>query len=189
MVLQTGTAAVVGPPAVAAANPAWGFSGAPHAVLQGQKTGTEGSFVTGNWITRLLATEVYDLFDLVLIQTEGTPAVGTNRFRLVAGTYIVEWNAPAWLVNVHQTRLYNITDSAAIGYGTTEYAYADAPDNASQTRSVGIAKFTIAANKDLALQHRCSVANTANGFGVSSPDTFGSPSTDIFSMMKIWRIS
>ena len=189
MVLRTGTVASVGPPVVAATNPVWGFSGAPHAVLQGQKDGTEGSFTTGNWITRLLATEVYDLFDLVLIQTQGTPAVGTNRFRLIAGTYIAEWNAPAWLVNVHQTRLYNITDSTVIGYGTTELAYDDDGSNASQTRSVGIAKFTIVADKDLVLQHRCSSANTDNGLGVSSPPTFGSASTDIFSMVKIWRVA
>jgi len=187
MVLQTGTAAVTGPPVVAAVNPAWGFSGAPHAVLQGQKTGLEGSFAAGSWITRLLATEVYDLFDLVLIQAQGSPAVGTNRFRLVAGTYVAEWSAPALLVNTHQTRLYNITDSVAIGYGTAEYAYNNPDNDASQTRSVGIVKFTIAANKDLALQHRASNANTVNGFGIGSPFATGSP--DIFSMVKIWRVA
>lgn len=187
MVLQTGTAAVTGPPAVAAVNPAWGFSGFPHVVLQGQKTGTEGSFAAGSWITRLLATAVYDLYDLVLTQTQGTPAVGTNRFRLVAGTYVAEWNAPALLVGTHQTRLYNITDSVAIGYGTTELAYDDPNNDASQSRSVGIVKFTIAANKDLALQHRASSANTTNGFGIASPFATGSP--DIFSVVKIWRIA
>jgi len=183
MVLQTGTAEVTGPPVVAATNPAWGFSGFPHAVLQGQKAGTEGSFALGAWRTRLLATEVYDLFDLVLIQTQGTPAVGTNRFRLVAGTYVAEWSAPAFQVNAHQTRLYNITGAAVISHGTTEYSN---DNNSSQTRSVGIAKFTIAANNDLELQHQCALSNTANGMGVASPFT---SSLDIFSQMKIWRIS
>jgi hypothetical protein len=184
MVLQTGTAEVTGPPVVDATNPVWGFSGFPHAVLQGQKTSTEGSLASGAWRTRLLATEVYDLFDLVLIQTQGTPAVGTNRFRLIAGTYVVEWSAPAFQVNHHQTRLYNITGAAVIAHGTTEYSN---DNNSSQTRSVGSVRFTVAADKDLELQHQCAISNTANGMGVASPFTTGSP--DVFSVVKIWRIS
>jgi len=187
MVLQTGTAEVTGPPVVAATNPAWVFSGFPHAVLQGQKTSTEGCINATAWTTRLLATELYDLFDLVLIQTEGTPAVGTNRFRLVAGTYVVEWSAPAFSVNVHLTRLLNFTDTVVLGYGTTEFSYAQSAHDTTQTRSVGIAKFTIAAGKDLVLQHRATVANTANGLGIVNSFATGSP--DIFSVVKIWRVA
>lgn len=169
----------------AAADLAWGWSGAPHALVAGVMSAgsNEGAFTSGAWRTRLLDTQVYDAYGLVLVVGQGSPAVGVNRFRLNAGTYVVEWSAPAFSVNKHQTRLYNATDAVAIAYGTSAYSN---DNNPSQTISDGVARFTIAANKDLEIQHQCQTTN-AQGLGVGSG--FGSGNTEVFSRVKIWRVS
>lgn len=174
------------------ANPVWGFCGAPHAVLQGQKPSglgqTEGAFAAGSWKTRLLATEVYDLFDLVEVQGQGDPLLGTNRFRFAAGTYVVEWSCPAFSVHNHQSRLFNVTaPGTVLGYGSSEFSHQESSNDATQTRSVGIAKFTIAAGNTCELQHQCSATTSqANGLGISND--YGTGNSNIFSQMKIWRV-
>lgn len=165
----------------AGANPVWSYAGAPAAVIYGKSTTTEGAFASGAWRKRLLDTQLYDLPDII-------ESLTSNQIELKAGTYVVEWSAPAWQVNQHQTRLYNATDAVSLGVGTSEYAYADADDHASQTRSTGIAKFTLAATKKIELQHQCQTTNSGNGFGISVGwDTTDQPS--IFSIVKIWKVS
>lgn len=160
----------------AAANPAWSYSGSPHAVLQDQKAGGTdgGSFNNGAYRDRVLNTEVYDLYNFVTL--------ASNVFTLPAGTWVIEWSAPAWAVDFHQTRLWNDTDSAAAGQGTSEYAPHDAPN--IQSRSHGIAKVVIAAPKGFTIQHRCQSSSATFGFGLSV--SFGG---EIYTTVSIWRVA
>lgn len=174
MVLKSGSAAIVGPPAVAATNPSWGFSGAPHAVLRDKKgNGVDGgAFTVGDWRDRALNDELYDPHEFVTL--------ASNLFTLVAGTYSIEWSAPAFSVTAHQTRLWNKTDSTLIEVGTPEVS------GTIQTRSIGVARFTIPASKNLAIQHRCHATKSADGFGSA---TNYSGHSEIYTIVKIWRVT
>ena len=173
-VLVSGIASAVGPPVVAFTAPSWGFAGAPHAVLRDKKgNGVQGGgFTNGEWRDRVLNNEQYDTYDFVTL--------ASNKFKLVAGTYVVEWSAPAFSVTQHQSRLWNDTDSLILESGTAEVS------GTTQNRSLGIAKFTIAAGKDLIIQHRCDITKATDGFG--SAANYNDMS-EIYTLVKIWRVA
>lgn len=159
----------------AGADPVWGYSGAPHAVLQDQKAGGTdgGTFTSGSFIDRVLNTEVYDLYNFVTL--------AGNAFTLPAGTWIVEWSAPAYRVDSHQSRLWNETDSAVVGQGTSEAA---SDGVAITTRSEGIAKVVTVASKAFKIQHRCS--STWASLGLGAATTLGG---EVYTTVNIWRVA
>jgi hypothetical protein len=127
-----------------------------EALLQDQKSsGTAGgTFTSGAWQTRTLNTEVYDTDSLV--------SISSNQFTPTANG-IVEWSAPASEVGDHQTRLYNVTDSAVVAYGTSEYAE---PSTGAQNRSFGSGP--VVAGKAYRIEHRCEASITTYGLGNSN---------------------
>lgn len=181
MVLKTGTAAIVGPPAVAATNLAWGFSGAPHAVYTDQKpfSTTGGTFTTGAWRDRVINNKVYDTYNFVTL--------ASNIFTLGIGTWVIEWSCPAFDTLRHQTRLYNNTNSAhPTVYGTSEYSNHTGP---TQSRSTGVAQVVTTVATGFKVQHRCE----ENGyFGIDSNFTNTAPdppSVEVYTIVKIWRVA
>ena len=114
-------------------------------------------------------------------------ALSSNQFTLEAGTYEAWWSAPGYRVDGHQTRIQNVTDGTTVATGTTEYDAAT--DNNSNThptatRSVGWARFTVAASKALELQHRCTATHANQGFGRPTNVT-----TEVYSMIVLRKIS
>lgn len=130
-----------------------------------------GTFTLGLWRTRDLNTKVTD--------TGGICTLAANQFTLPAGTYRILASAPAYDVKRHQTRLYNVTDSAVTLLGTSEYLLDTV---GGQTRSIIAGIFTIAASKVFEFQHQCEVTTASNGFGVASNFT-----TEVYAEVEIWR--
>lgn len=161
----------------AAANPVWGYSGAPHVVLQDQKaSGNDGgTFTTGAWRDRTLNTEVYDVDNLV--------SVAANAFTLQAGTYVIEWFAPAAGVGANLSKLLNNTDTADVGFGMNAYALIETGSARSGSVSTGIAKVTIAGAKAFKIQHQCATTVASFGFGIATG--FG---TEVYTTVKIWKV-
>lgn len=113
-----------------------------------------GTFTDGDWRTRDLNTEVSD--------PDGIVTISSNQFTLGAGSYLIIWNAPAYNVNTHQSRLYDVTNTTAVQVGSSEY---DGVNNVSN-RSFGSARVTITASTTYEIQHRCSRTAATFGFGV-----------------------
>jgi hypothetical protein len=129
-----------------------------------------GTFTSGAWRTRDLNTLVGDTTNVSL---------ATNQFTLTAGTYLVEWSAPAYLVDANQTKLYNVTDTADVVLGTVEYA------NASNfmAKSVGAYTFTIASSKTYEIRHISQSTQLNTGFG--RPGSLGSG--EVYTEVRITR--
>ena len=167
--------------AVTAGKLASGVGGkfASYAVIADQKTsGTNsGNFVSGDWRTRDLNTEITD--------ADGIVSISNNQFTLQAGTYLIKWVCPAYGRSQHQSRLRNITDgSSAGGYGTG--IYADYNNNV-QNVSIGSQRVTISGAKVYELQHRCNEGTSNNGgFGVRVGDTF-STDYEMYAMCEIFK--
>lgn len=127
--------------------------------VQDQKpSGTDGgTFTLGDWRTR-------DLNE-VLINTITGASLSSNQITLPAGTYKISASAPAFAVNQHKAKLYNITDASDTIIGTSEYNAFASP---VQSRSIVSGLFTITGTKVFELQHRCSQTKTNNGLGVKS---------------------
>ena len=144
----------------ASSPPSWAAGGglfASYAIFQDQKASDTagGTFTSGAWRTRDLNTTVAN--------TDTTNiTLGTNQFTLLTGSYLIRWGAIAYEVSNHQSRLYDVTGTAAVDYGLTNRAESD-----TQTTSMGSARVTVAASPGtniFSIEHRCHDTNS-DGFG------------------------
>ena len=141
-----------------------GFVGAGlftnYAILWDEKANNThgGSSVTDTWTTRDLNQEA---------DPGSITSISSNKFTLQPGDYLVRWSAPAYDSNRHQTRLYNVTDTAVIEYGTSEFCGND-DDVRPYTRAFGTARLTVASSaKEYRIEHRVQTGY-GTGFGLSA---------------------
>lgn len=133
----------------------------PVAVLTDEQTsGTAGgTFSSGAWRTRVLNTK-YDPNSIIT-------SLSSNQFVLPAGTYHINAVAPAYAVNRHKAKLYNITDASDAVIGSSAYSTTGIADTDVETSDV-IGIFTIAGAKTFEVQHQGQTTSTTNGFGIAS---------------------
>jgi len=133
---------------------------AGYVLIQDQKTsGTDGGgFTSGSWVTRDLNTEVVDVSNLA--------EVSANQITLQPGTYAAFISCPAFYVDGHQARLYNVTDSIAY-LGQTSRALASGSSE-NVTFSAVVASFTIETATVFEVQHRCQTTKSSNGLGANN---------------------
>jgi hypothetical protein len=149
----------------------------PHVILEDQKSsGTAGgTFTSGADQVRTINTEVYDPFGLC--------SISSNQFTLLAGTYHIAWSAPASFVNAHQTLLYNVTDTAEVKRGSTEFSTSGLSGEIP-TRSFGSTVTTITGSKAFEIRHRANTTRATTGFGLA-----GSFGTEVYTRVEITKIA
>lgn len=145
---------------VSAGIPAWSASSATGYILvRDEKTSTTngGTFTSGAYRTR----------DLTTISSDTTSSISltSNTITLPAGTYRVRARCPGFSVTQHKARLYNVTDSAVLLVGSAAY---NSTTNGDQTDSIITGRITLAAQKDVRLEHRCTTTKATDGFGATS---------------------
>jgi hypothetical protein len=147
----------------------------PHVILEDQKAQNTdgGTFTSGADRVRTLNTEVYDPF--------GICSLSSDQFTLGAGTWLIEWSAPALGTDGHQSFLYNVTATAEVRRGTSEFS-----DNAQfiQTRSRGAAVVVLTASAAFEIRHRCGVTQATNGLGAKA-----NFSTEVFTRVEITKVA
>lgn len=150
------------------------FSQAETVIVKDVKTlGTQsGDFNSGSWVTRDLNT---------VENSKAWLSLAANVVTLDAGTYRVNWSAPAALVSAHQSRLQNTTDATTTSIGTSQY---DGTAVAVTTASKGFCIFSIAASKDFEIQHQCAVTRLINGFGVACSFT-----SEVYTVLEITKLA
>ena len=112
-----------------------------------------GTFTNGAWRTRDLNTENAD--------SGGHCALSSNQFTLQPGTYDLTVFAPGYGVQGHICRLYDVTNSAEVIRGTSNFA-----GPGIENYSVLKHRFTIATATTYRIEHKCDVTGTTFGFGV-----------------------
>jgi len=150
-----------------------------YVLVRDQKAaGTNGgTFTAGAWQVRDINTEVFD--------AGGICSIASNRITLAAGTYECRIAAPAYRVGQHRAKLYNFTDSADVAemYSNTGFT-GDASQNVHDM-AVITGKFTIAANKELEIQHYGTVTVATSGYGVAANiDSLG----EIYTVCEFWKV-
>ena len=128
------------------------------AVLVDEKANSTngGTFTSGSWVTRTLNTEQSD--------PQGIVTLLSDQFTLGAGTYRIDFHAPAFGVQRHQARLYDVTNTAVVAYGSSERAES-ATGGETSNRSFGTATVVITGNTVYRLEHRCDTSKTGLGLG------------------------
>lgn len=146
------------------------------AILEDQKSQNTpgGTFTQGADRTRDLNTTVSDLAGIIVSLT-------SNQFTLRAGTYLINWAAPAGdQVGAHQSFLYNASDSSEVKRGSTSNVGA----TGSNIDSTGAAVVVISSNKAFEIRHRCQSTRTTTGFGLAG--NFG---TEIYTRVVVRKIA
>ena len=139
-------------------------------ICEQQASGVSGGGATsGSWEIRVLNTEIYDDIGL---------SIATNVLTLPAGTYYIKWNAPARGVHSHISRLYDVTNTAVVEYGTTAYDAAAPYDNHGS--SVGHAKVTPSGATGYRIEHQ--VYQTVASYGYGYPASY---SVEKYTMVEI----
>ena len=148
--------------------------------IQDQETsGTDGgTFTSGAWQTRVLNTIEADSGSHVV-------SLSSNQFALPAGTYRARIECPCVAVGRHQAQLYNVTDSTVTLTGTSSYAASPTGD-VVESWSFITGRFTIAAQKTFAVQHRCTNTHASNGFGANAGVGFTVPH-EAYTVVELWK--
>lgn len=150
-----------------------GNSRAPDVIVEDQKaSGTDGgTFTSGADRTRDLNTLVRNAASIA--------SLASSKVTLPRGNWYIEFEAPAFGVDAHQAILYNVTGTAELARGSSEYS-----NNGTTvtTTSRGSAFVTLAANSDLEIRHRCTSTKASQGLGRA-----GSFGTEVYSRLKAWR--
>ena len=114
-----------------------------------------GEFANGGWRQRDLNTEGYD--------PDGIVSISSNDFTLAAGNYLIKWSAPAYRVNRHMARLYDVTGTTTITpYGSSEHS---GSSDYTATSSIGSARVTPTGSNTYRIYHRCETTKATDGFG------------------------
>ena len=129
-----------------------------------------GTFTSGAWRTRNLNTLVFNHNSLA--------SLGGNRFTLPAGTYCIDWDAPAFGVAVHKSALYNYTTSTIVAYGTSMRT-----GSLTSASSNGTTVITITSPTSFEIRHICEITRDTSGFGRAT--NFG---TEIYTRVRIKKI-
>lgn len=149
-----------------------------HAVDEKAEGVEGGSFTADIWTIRTINT----------VRTAAPWAsLANNRITLQAGTYRIAASAPAFAVNGHRTRLYNVTDSAITIIGTTENTSANTATDPVQTRSAVVGQFTITGAKAFELQHFAD--QSRNTYGLGRTTTSGAGIPEVYSVVEITKVS
>ena len=131
-----------------------------------------GTFTSGADQTRTLNTLVYNRDNIVTL--------GSDQFTLPAGTWEIEWSAPAARVSFHQSFLYDATNTTEIKRGTSLLGTNDDPN--VNTRSFGSARVSHAGSVAYEIRHRCSATFATTGFGNAA--NFG---TEVYTRVTVRR--
>ena len=133
------------------------------------KTVAGGSSIAGTQ-NRDLNTIEYDGDNIVTLVD--------NDFTLQAGTYVINYSAPANRVGAHNVSLYDYTDSQYVNTGTVNYTL----DNASNT-SYGNYSVTLTEPHTYAVTHTTEEAKAGSGLGNLNPVNDG-----IFTTVDIQKV-
>lgn len=143
--------------------------------IQDRKTaGVDGGScgTAGTWLQRDLNTLEGDT-DLV--------SLSSNDFTLQPGTYTIDASAPARGLDAHKIRIYDITNSTAVLFGTSVTANSFTTED-----SVALLNgfLTITSPTTYRLEHACQTTKAINGFGsLSNMGAF-----ELYSVVKITRL-
>lgn len=150
-------------------------SSVPDMILREEQTTnvSAGTFSSGSFVTRNLNTVVRNVL--------AGASLASNLFTLQPGTYLIQWSAPAVACGLHQTRLFNVTDSTVVETGTSNVSNNAAVYVASESHGIAVAILTSA--KQFRVEHKCQATEATVGLGVAT--NLGAK--EVYSWVNVWK--
>ena len=145
-------------------------------VNETQATNTAGgASLAATWITRTLNT-------IATGNSISGATLASNQITLPSGQYYISATAPAFAVNGHRLRVWNVSDGVIVPnlLGPGEYASSD------QSQALVNGRFTFASTKSIRIDHYTQSARATNGLGVQVNATGFS---EIYTVVEIWKLT
>jgi len=155
-----------------------GGGGVSVAIYEDQKSANTngGSSTSATTHTRTLNTEVSDVGNIATLSS--------NQITITnAGTYLIEWSAPAFKSDQHQTILYDVTNSVNLHFGASSY---NANSQTTQTTSDGSYVLVLGASRTISLKHYITTGEATDGLGVAVNTPSG---TEVYARVVITKIA
>lgn len=133
-----------------------------------------GTFTAAAWQTRTLNT--------VYANDVTGASLSSNEVTLPAGTYDVEASCPAFRVNYHQARLWDVTNGALLLPGTPSYQGTTDGSTLSLVRG----RITLAGSTVVRLEHYCTSTKASDGFGFANAGPGISP---VYSSLVLTKVA
>jgi len=144
-------------------------------MIDSKPSGTDGgTFTSGSWQTRDLNTLI-DPNSII-------QSFSSNQFVLADGVYEIQAYVPAFRVDVHKAKLYDITNSADILIGNPCFAV-NTQNITNHSIITGI--FTVVGFTTYEIQHQCTTTFAGTGFGYSA----GFGVTETYTQVIIKKLS
>ena len=145
-----------------------------YAILQEQQSaGTHaGGNASGSWATRVLNTEVAD--------PDGIVTLSSNEFQVAAGSYLIRWRSPHYKSGVTQTRLYDVTNTAVRGVGSSANV---GSSESAQYDSEGAVRVTPSGTTTYRIEYQSSSVKATNGLGQAGDKG----ETETYTHVEIWK--
>ncbi|MEH2066984.1 MAG: hypothetical protein V7K47_02230 [Nostoc sp.] len=157
-----------------------GFSGGSAdkfiQLLDKKSAGVNGGFaIVSTWATK----------DINYINSDETNEVilSDNLFILPSGTYQIDLRTTFYALADTKIRIFNTTDQLAVLYGLNTYFN---PSNGPAFQTSITGKFSIGANKQLALQYWTKPATNINQYNFGGSVSDGSP--EVYTIIDLWKI-
>ena len=148
-----------------------------YALLEDEKTDTTngGASTATTWHHRDLNSEVFDPDNIV--------SLASNKFTIGPGTFYITWRCPGYRTAGLNSRLYNVSDSSVVKYGTAGLSYT--VNTYAITHTFGSARVTISSGtKEYRID---SYAHSAYANGLGENSLGGATSNNIFTQVEIFK--
>ncbi|MGZ3697110.1 MAG: hypothetical protein ACXWPM_02165 [Bdellovibrionota bacterium] len=109
-------------------------------------------------------------------------SLSANQITLTPGTYQIEATAPAFAVDEHAAKLYDVTNSTDILIGSSDYSNGVSSQSSSKIQG----SFTVSGTTTYEIQQYCTTHTGGQDFGTNN--TFISGTNLIFLQAKITKI-
>lgn len=148
-----------------------------YALLEDEKTDTTdgGASTATTWHHRDLNSEVFDPDNIV--------SLASNKFTIGPGTFYITWRCPGYRTAGLNSRLYNVSDSSVVKYGTAGLSYT--VHTYAITHTFGSARVTISSGTK---EYRIDMyAHSAYANGLGENSLGGATSNNIFTQVEIFK--
>ena len=148
-----------------------------YALLEDEKTDTTngGASTATTWHHRDLNSEVFDPDNIV--------SLASNKFTIGPGTFYITWRCPGYRTAGLNSRLYNVSDSSVVKYGTAGLSYT--VSTYAITHTFGSARVTISSGTK---EYRIDMyAHSAYANGLGENSLGGATSNNIFTQVEIFK--
>ena len=148
-----------------------------YALLEDEKTDTTngGASTATTQHHRDLNSEVFDPDNIV--------SLASNKFTIGPGTFYITWRCPGYRTAGLNSRLYNVSDSSVVKYGTAGLSYT--VSTYAITHTFGSARVTISSGTK---EYRIDMyAHSAYANGLGENSLGGATSNNIFTQVEIFK--